>query len=80
LRINFNHPSFGGACSQGILEFALLIKLDTDVEAANEVAIDVQLRESGPLRELFHALSHFLILEDVKVTKGWNDSAHIFVE
>ena len=69
-----------GLGSEGILELTLFIKLNTYVESTYETPIDIQLGESWPLWELFHALANFLILENIEVAKWGDHWTHILVD
>src|SRR5258707_889931 len=46
-------------------ELALRVHVAHDVRAADELSVDVELRERGPLRVLFHAVAKLLRLQDV---------------
>src|SRR5579863_10007375 len=54
---------------QQLLQFAALVHLDGDVAAADEFAVDVELRESRPIGIGLQGLAHFRILENIHVRK-----------
>lgn len=47
-------------------KLALFVKLFDNVEATDELAIDIELRVGRPVTELFQSLSHFIVTEDIK--------------
>src|SRR5574337_2037522 len=48
-----------------LLQFARLVHLHHDVRAADELALDVQLRDRRPVGVILDALADLLVLEDV---------------
>lgn len=53
----------GGQLARGV-------HLRENVSAADELAIDIELRDGGPVRERFDALANGVIRENVEVPKG----------
>jgi hypothetical protein len=47
-------------------ELALLVELLDDVEAADELAVDVELRVGGPVAQLLEPLPHLVVAQDVE--------------
>ena len=43
------------------LQLSVFLHLFEDVEPADEIAVDVELRESGPIRELLQPLADFVV-------------------
>ena len=69
-----------GACCQCILQLAFFVHFSAYVNTANEVALDIQLRESRPPTELFEALTYLFILIDVEIAEGRDDCADVPVQ
>src|SRR5579863_8032237 len=59
----------GAGFGQQLLQFAALVHLDGDVAAADELAVDIELRESRPIGIGLQRLAHFRILENIHVRK-----------
>ena len=55
--------------AEHFVDLAAGVQLFDDVAAADELALDVELREGGPARVLFHALAQVGALQDVDVAK-----------
>src|SRR5262252_665260 len=54
-----------GGRAQRLLQLARLVHLHHDVRAADELAVDVELRDGGPVGIFLDALADALVLEDV---------------
>ena len=50
-----------------MLEFAALVHLDRDVTTADQLAIDIELRESRPIGIGLQRFAYFRILENIDV-------------
>ncbi len=60
-RLGGDRAGFG----QQLFQFAALVHLDGDVAAADEFAVDIKLRESGPVGIGLQRLAHFRVLENI---------------
>src|ERR1700733_16318552 len=54
---------------QQLLELTVAIHLERDIAAADQLAVDVQLRVGRPVRVTFERLAQFRIVEDIDVMK-----------
>jgi hypothetical protein len=43
------------------------MKFQADIDTTDQLSIDKELGVSGPVRELFETLSHFLVSEDIEM-------------
>ena len=51
---------------QGRVQLAARLELLDDVQPADQIAVHVQLREGGPLREFFETLAHLVVAQNVE--------------
>lgn len=52
--------------AEEVMQFAGLVHLGHDIAAADELALDVELGEGGPLAELLEALADFFVFKDIE--------------
>src|SRR5882757_8767658 len=58
---------YGARLGQQLLQFTALVHLQGDVAAADQLAVDVELRKGGPLRVGLQRLAHFRVFENIDV-------------
>mmetsp|Transcript_3386 Transcript_3386/g.8835 ORF Transcript_3386/g.8835 Transcript_3386/m.8835 type:complete len:234 (+) Transcript_3386:51-752(+) len=69
-------PSLHQHALHRLLQVAVLVLLDHDVAAAEELAADVDLREGGPRGVLLQAGAQRVVLQDVHALKGHVEVVH----
>ena len=60
---------YGAGFGQQLLQLAALVHLDGDVAAADQLAVDVELREGRPVRIGLQRFAHFRVFENIHVRK-----------
>src|SRR5258707_13181857 len=58
---------YGARLCQQLLQFTALVHLQGDVAAADQFAVDVELRKGRPLRVGLQRVAHFRIFENIDV-------------